>query len=82
MRYIIFNKPYGVLSQFTSDVHKTLADFNLPKNVYAVGRLDKDSEGLLLLSDDGPFIKKFLDEHERKYWAQVCLLYTSPSPRD
>lgn len=79
MKYIVFNKPFGVLSQFTSDVHKTLADFNLPKNVYAVGRLDKDSEGLLLLSDDGPFIKEFLDKHERKYWAQVEKI---PEPKD
>ena len=56
-RYIIFNKPYGVLSQFTSDDHRTLAEFNLPEGIYAAGRLDKDSEGLLLLTDDGPFIK-------------------------
>lgn len=72
MKYIIFNKPYGVLSQFTTEEgHRTLAEFDLPKGVYAAGRLDKDSEGLLLLTDDGPFIKKFLDHHERIYWAQV-----------
>jgi 23S rRNA pseudouridine2457 synthase len=72
MKYIIFNKPFGVLSQFTTEEgHRTLAEFNLPKGVYAAGRLDKDSEGLLLLTDDGPFIKKFLDHHERIYWAQV-----------
>ncbi len=70
-KYIIFNKPFGVLSQFTSDIHRTLNEFNLPKEVYAVGRLDKDSEGLLLLSNDGPFIKNFLDKHEREYLAQV-----------
>ncbi len=72
MKYIIFNKPYGVLSQFTTEEgHRTLGEFGLPKDVYAAGRLDKDSEGLLLLTDDGPFIKKFLDHHERIYLAQV-----------
>jgi len=74
-RYIAFYKPYGVLSQFTGEEdQKTLAAFSLPSNVYAAGRLDKDSEGLLLLSDDGPFIKKLLDPvngHERVYWAEV-----------
>ena len=56
---IAFNKPYGVLSQFTDrsiPPRPTLADFDLPKDVYAAGRLDFDSEGLLLLSDDGPRI--------------------------
>ena len=44
-RYILFNKPYGVLSQFTGEPgQKTLADFNLPQDIYAAGRLDKDSE--------------------------------------
>ncbi|MEH6546611.1 MAG: pseudouridine synthase [Sneathiella sp.] len=73
--YIAFHKPYGVLSQFTGEKEqKTLADYGLPKNVYAAGRLDKDSEGLLILSDDGPFIKDLLDPenaHERVYWAQI-----------
>ena len=74
-RYIAFYKPYGVLSQFTGEKdQRTLAEFSLPEKVYAAGRLDKDSEGLLLLSDDGPFIKKLLDPengHERVYWAEV-----------
>ena len=74
-KYILFNKPYGVLSQFTDDGgHKTLSEFNLPKKVYAAGRLDRDSEGLLLLTDDGPFIKKYLDPgnaHERTYCSRV-----------
>lgn len=74
-RYIAFHKPYGILSQFTGeDGQRTLAEFALPPGVYAAGRLDMDSEGLLLLSDDGPFIKRLLDPengHERTYWAQV-----------
>lgn len=74
-RYIIFNKPYDVLCQFTPVHHrKTLADFNFPKNVYPVGRLDADSEGLLLLTDDGALAHQLIDpkyNHPRTYWAQV-----------
>ena len=74
-RYIAFNKPYGVLSQFTSEGgHPALDQFDLPKEVYAAGRLDRDSEGLLLLTNDGKFIKKLLDpssEHPRAYLVQV-----------
>jgi len=74
--YIIFNKPYDVLSQFTPDLpgQRTLAQFDLPEDVYPAGRLDKDSEGLLLLTNDGPLIKKLLDPaqgHERTYLVQV-----------
>lgn len=73
--YIAFNKPYGVLSQFTSEGgHRCLSEFNFPKNVYAAGRLDKDSEGLLLLSNDGPFIEELLNpkfQHSRTYLVQV-----------
>jgi 23S rRNA pseudouridine2457 synthase len=70
--YIIFHKPWGVLSQFTSDeTHRNLSEFNFPKDIYPAGRLDKDSEGLLLLTNDGPFIDLFLKAHPRKYWAQV-----------
>jgi 23S rRNA pseudouridine2457 synthase len=73
--YLAFYKPYGVLSQFTSDnPEETLAKFNLPKDVYACGRLDKDSEGLLLLTNDGALIERMLNpknEKEKTYWAQV-----------
>lgn len=73
---IAFHKPYGVLCQFTEDQpgQRTLADFGFPKNVYAVGRLDMDSEGLLLLSDEPGFNNRLLDPkaaHERTYQAQV-----------
>ena len=53
--YIAFYKPFDVLSQFTKEIgtHKTLADYlNIAKDIYPVGRLDRDSEGLLLLTDD------------------------------
>lgn len=82
-RYILFHKPYGVLSQFTSeDGAKTLADFNLPKDVYAAGRLDKDSEGLLLLTDDGPLIDRLLNpknEKQKVYWVLVERVPTEES---
>ena len=73
---IAFHKPYGVLSQFTSDgsPNRALAEFGFPKNVYAIGRLDADSEGLLLLSDEAHWNEKLLHPrhaHEREYWAQV-----------
>lgn len=73
---IAFNKPYGVLSQFTSDgsANRTLADFHFPPRVYPIGRLDADSEGLLLLSDEAGLNTRLLDPkraHGRIYWAQV-----------
>ena len=72
---ILFNKPYGVLSQFTPEAgHRALDEFGFPKGVYAAGRLDHDSEGALLLSDEGKLIKKLLDpkfEHPRTYLVQV-----------
>ena len=73
---IAFNKPFDVLSQFTPDGSKnrTLAEFGFPKNVYPLGRLDADSEGLLLLSDEPGLNTRLLDpkrQHPRIYWAQV-----------
>lgn len=74
-QYIAFYKPYGVLSQFTPEAgHPALDGFGFPPDVYAAGRLDHDSEGLLLLTDDGRFVKKLLDPafaHPRSYLAQV-----------
>lgn len=74
-KYYAFYKPYGILSQFTSDrPEETLSVFNLPKGIYAAGRLDKDSEGLLILTNDGPFINQIASPNfnkEKTYWAQV-----------
>lgn len=74
-RYIAFHKPYGVLSQFTAESgQRALAEFGLPAEVYAAGRLDMDSEGLLLLSNDGAFINRLLSPHHahaRSYLVQV-----------
>lgn len=74
---LAFHKPYGVLSQFTPEAGSkwgTLAQFGFPKNVYPIGRLDADSEGLLLLGDEPGVNTRLLDPkhaHERTYWAQV-----------
>ncbi len=74
--YFIVYKPFQVLCQFTSeDNKKTLADFfSLPRNVYPVGRLDYDSEGLLILTDDKKLNALLLSpqyNHEREYYVQV-----------
>jgi len=73
---IAFHKPYGVLSQFTPDgsPNRALSEFGFPKNVYPIGRLDADSEGLLLLSDEAALNERLLHPrhaHEREYWVQV-----------
>jgi len=73
---LALNKPFGVLSQFTPDHpgQRTLSEFHFPKNVYPLGRLDRDSEGLLLLSDEPGLNTKLLDPkqaHPRTYWAQA-----------
>jgi 23S rRNA pseudouridine2457 synthase len=73
-RYFIIYKPYGVLTQFTGE-RPTLASLGaFPKEVYPVGRLDKDSEGLLLITDDKWLNHHLLNPrfgHQRTYWAQV-----------
>ncbi len=72
---ILFNKPFDVLCQFTDKQgRKTLADFIKQKNVYAAGRLDRDSEGLLILTDDGKLQSKITEPKNKMpkiYWAQV-----------
>ncbi|HEY3440381.1 MAG TPA: pseudouridine synthase [Paludibaculum sp.] len=76
-RHILFYKPFGVLTQFTPEpgsAHRTLKDFIDVPSVYAAGRLDADSEGLLLLTTDGNLQHLLTDPghaHPRTYWAQV-----------
>ena len=79
---LAFNKPYGVVSQFTPDgsPNRTLAQFGFPAQVYSIGRLDADSEGLLLLSDEPELNERLLHPaqgHRRIYWAQVERFPTS-----
>ena len=82
---LALHKPYGVLSQFTPEPGsrwRTLADFGLPAKVYALGRLDADSEGLLLLSDEPDLNSRLLDPvaaHRREYWVQVERIPTDAS---
>jgi 23S rRNA pseudouridine2457 synthase len=78
LKYYIAYKPYNMLSQFTKEQEGdiTLADlhFNFDKDIYPVGRLDKDSEGLLILSNDDAFKNKLLSPDSKKtktYWVQV-----------
>lgn len=79
---LAFHKPYGVLSRFTPEQpgQRTLAEFGFPPRVYPIGRLDADSEGLLLLSDEPGLTARLLDPrhaHPREYWVQVERI---PSP--
>jgi 23S rRNA pseudouridine2457 synthase len=74
-RLIVFNKPFGVLSQFTDGgARATLASFVAVPGVYPAGRLDRDSEGLLLLTDDGVLQARIADPRfklPKTYWVQV-----------
>ncbi len=74
-RIVLFNKPFAVLSQFTSQGNQaTLAEYIDVPNVYAAGRLDKDSEGLLVLTDDGELQDKIASpkyKMSKTYWVQV-----------
>ena len=72
---ILFNKPYGVICQFSAhEAHQTLKDYISVPNVYAAGRLDTDSEGLLILTDDGALQHRISHPKHKElkiYWAQV-----------
>lgn len=74
-KLILFNKPFGVICQFSpDDKHPSLAEHIQIKNIYPAGRLDHDSEGLLLLTDDGKLQHKIThpkNKMEKTYWAQV-----------
>ncbi|NET46231.1 pseudouridine synthase [Okeania sp. SIO2B3] len=78
-KYILFNKPYNVLSQFTDNIdesnqRQTLKDYISVSSVYPVGRLDRDSEGVLLLTNHGQLQHRLTDPkfaHPRTYWVQV-----------
>jgi 23S rRNA pseudouridine2457 synthase len=73
---IALHKPYGVLSQFTPDQpgQRTLAEFGLPKEVFPIGRLDQDSEGLLLIGNERDWVNRLLEPrhgHPRTYHVQI-----------
>jgi 23S rRNA pseudouridine2457 synthase len=74
-RVLLFNKPFGVICQFSRDgLHPTLADYIPVREVYPAGRLDTDSEGLLILTDDGQLQHRITDpQHKlpKTYWVQV-----------
>ena len=74
-RILLFNKPYGVICQFSrDDLHPTLADYIALPDFYPAGRLDTDSEGLLLLTDDGLLQHRITDPRHKlakTYWVQV-----------
>lgn len=80
LRIVAFYKPYGVLSSFAHEVRetdppkRTLSEFGLPKGIYAAGRLDYDSEGLLILTNDGQLIHRLTDPRyklPKTYYVQV-----------
>ncbi len=83
---LALHKPWGVLSRFTPDgsPHRTLAEFGLPKDVWPIGRLDADSEGLLLLSSDKSLVDRLLsprNKAEKTYWVQVERVPDDPALR-
>ncbi len=82
-KYIAFFKPYGVLSQFTEkDGHPSLKKYSFPANVYSAGRLDSDTEGLLILTNDGQFQHKISEpKHKttKTYFAQVEHIINEPA---
>jgi len=75
VRTILFNKPYDVLSQFTDATGRpSLADYITVRDVYPAGRLDRDSEGLLILTDNGALQARITDPRQKldkTYWVQV-----------
>lgn len=79
---LAFHKPFGVLSQFTADAgtNRTLAEFGFPKGVYPVGRLDADSEGLLLLSDEAVWNARLLTPGRHVEKAYLVLVEREPAP--
>ena len=83
-RYLVFNKPFDVLTQFGGE-RRCLRNYIDVPDVYPVGRLDRDSEGLLLLTDDGAMQHRLSDpkfEHPRTYWAQVDRVPTEEALRE
>ncbi|HRN60935.1 MAG TPA: pseudouridine synthase [Luteimonas sp.] len=80
---LAFNKPHGVLSQFTDrslPPRRTLAEFGLPAGVYPAGRLDHDSEGLLLLTDDGALAHRITDPRHKLAKTYLVQVEGVPSP--
>ena len=80
-KLILFNKPYGVICQFSPhEKHQSLAEYISIKDIYPAGRLDHDSEGLLILTDDGKLQHKISDpknKMKKTYWVQVDKEITS-----
>lgn len=85
-RVILFNKPFGVLSQFTDakspSPRPTLSAYVAVPNVYPAGRLDRDSEGLLVLTDDGPLQAKIADPKNKMSKTYLVQVEGAPSDRD
>ena len=80
---LAFNKPHGVLCQFTdrsTPPRPTLAGFGLPAGVYAAGRLDHDSEGLLLLTDDGALVNRITDPRHKLAKTYLVQVEGAPAP--